>query len=80
MTGRSAATALAKLTWLFGAAFMACSLALTVVAARNASDASVLDRTGTGSATETPALPAGEDLLPPPATPETAPEPAPRAD
>jgi preprotein translocase subunit SecG len=39
MTGRSAATALAKLTWLFGAAFMACSLALTVVAARNASDA-----------------------------------------
>jgi preprotein translocase subunit SecG len=80
MTGRAAATALAKLTWLFGIAFMICSLALTIVAARNSSDASVLDRLGSERATETPALPAGDDLLPPPSATEEAPATPPRAD
>lgn len=69
MTGRSAATALAKLTWLFGILFFACAIALTIVAAKNSAGVSVLDRLGTPApAAEQPALPAAKDLLPPPAT------------
>jgi preprotein translocase subunit SecG len=87
MTGRSAATAMAKLTWVFGVLFFACSMALTIVAARNAASSSVVDR-GTVEAPATgdaaPALPAGDDLLPPPAsgTPPATDAPAtpPRAD
>jgi preprotein translocase subunit SecG len=79
MTGRSAATALAKLTWIFAACFIATSLTLTVFAAQNASGTSVVDQFG-GSlpARETaPALP-GADLLPP--APADAPLAPPRAD
>lgn len=68
MSGRSAASAMAKLTWLFGIAFFACSIALTIVAAKNSAGASVVDRLGAQPApVETPALPTGSDLLPPPA-------------
>ena len=68
MSGRSAATALGKLTWLFAIAFIATSITLTVLAARNSSDSSVIDRLGVDrpAAEETgPALPTGDDLLPP---------------
>lgn len=80
MTGRAAATALAKLTWIFGATFMVCSLALTVVAAHKARDASVIGQTpAAASAPATPDvnLPAGSDLLPPPATGDAGTAPAP---
>ena len=69
MTGRGAATALSKLTWALGVAFVATSLALTIIAARDSARDSVIDRTpaGTeapaGDLTAPPAL--GEDLLPP---------------
>ncbi|MEO3415453.1 preprotein translocase subunit SecG [Roseovarius sp. CAU 1744] len=43
-SGRSAATALGKLTWLLAIAFICTSLALTIIAARNSSGSSVLDR------------------------------------
>jgi len=79
MSGRSAATAMTKLTWIFGTAFFICSIALTIVAARNTSGASVLDRLGPNApASSTPALPGGLDLLPPGAT--DAPLTPPRAD
>lgn len=69
MTGRAAATALGKLTWLLGAAFICTSLTLTILAAEKASGTSVLDRLGVPAASETgdePAqVPAGSDLLPP---------------
>ncbi|MCY4180392.1 MAG: preprotein translocase subunit SecG [Litoreibacter sp.] len=52
MSGRPAVTALGKLTWLFGVAFVCTSITLTVLAAQNATGGSVLD---------------GSDLLPPPA-------------
>ncbi|MGL4310201.1 MAG: preprotein translocase subunit SecG [Paracoccaceae bacterium] len=68
MTGRSAATALAKLTWVFAIAFIATSIALTVIAARNSATGSVVDRlTEQPAATETttPLVPEGESLLPP---------------
>lgn len=68
MTGRSAATALAKLTWVFAIAFIATSIALTVIAARNSATGSVVDRLTEQPAaaeTTTPLVPEGESLLPP---------------
>lgn len=67
-TGRSAATALGKMTWFLGAGFMAMSLIMTVLSATNSSDSSVVDSLGTElPAEEGPALPAlpGGSLLPP---------------
>lgn len=70
MTGRAAATALGKLTWVLAIAFIITSISLTIIAAKKASGTSVIDRLGTSSApTETddtaPASPLGNDLLPP---------------
>ena len=68
MTGRAAATALGKLTWILAIAFICTSLALTIVAAQKSGNSSVLDRLGVDApAVEEsgPALPPGSDLLPP---------------
>ena len=67
MSGRSAATALGKLTWGFAIAFIITSITLTIFAAQNSADTSVIDRLGIeqpAPATPAPALPTG-DLLPP---------------
>ena len=69
MTGRAAATALGKVTWVLAAAFIVTSITLTIVAAQKASGTSVLDRLGVPaseqSAPATSSIPAGNDLLPP---------------
>lgn len=67
MSGRSAATALGKLTWLLAIAFIVTSITLTVIAAQKASGTSVIDRLGVSPppAAETPDLPAADSLLPP---------------
>jgi preprotein translocase subunit SecG len=65
MTGRSAATALGKLTWAFAIAFICTSLILTVIAARDATGTSVLDRIGGEAPAEDPAEAPAEELLPP---------------
>lgn len=68
MSGRSAASALSKVTWILAIAFIITSLSLTVIAARKSSGASVIDRLGTQSTTgaaTTPALPDADALLPP---------------
>ncbi len=70
MTGRAAATALGKLTWILAIAFICTSITLTILAARKASGTSVIDRLGVPAPAEqsesaAPAVPAGEDLLPP---------------
>jgi preprotein translocase subunit SecG len=84
MTGRQAATALGKLTWAFAIAFLATSLTLTIIAAQNSSQGSVLDRVGGATApapaedADGPALPPAGDLLPPPSG--DAPALPPRAD
>jgi preprotein translocase subunit SecG len=68
MSGRAAATALGKITWALAAAFICTSIALTVIAASNSSDSSVLDRLGGTAPTATEEqsdAPAGSDLLPP---------------
>ncbi|MEZ5887944.1 MAG: preprotein translocase subunit SecG [Paracoccaceae bacterium] len=78
MTARGAANALTKLTWIFAAGFIATSITLTVLAARNAAGSSVIETPPAAApageapadAPAAPALPEG-DLLPPPV--ETAP-------
>lgn len=66
MTGRSAATAMTKLTWVFAVAFLITSVTLTIIAARNASGGSVVDLLPppTGETAPAPTVPGG-DLLPP---------------
>jgi preprotein translocase subunit SecG len=80
MSGRSAASALARLTWVFAIGFIVTSISLTVLAARNASGDSVIERLGVAP-TETQNAPAstplGGNLLPP--TTEDAPATPPKA-
>lgn len=70
ISGRAAATALGKLTWILAIAFICTSITLTIIAADKASGTSVTDRLG-GSApvaeesSDTPAIPSADDLLPP---------------
>jgi len=76
MTGRAAATALGKLTWMLAIAFICTSVSLTVLSARKASDASVVDADSivqpADGAEDAPS--AGESLLPPtPVAPSDAP-------
>ncbi len=70
MSGRAAATALGKVTWILAAAFIATSILLTIIAAEKSAGTSVIDRLGSTPAVEeadpgAPDLPAGQDLLPP---------------
>lgn len=83
MTGRQAANALTRLTWIFAAGFICTSIALTIVAAQSSGGGSVLDKLGIeapqapAANTTAPVAPEG-NLLPPPAT--GAPAAPPRAD
>lgn len=87
MTGRQAANALSRATWVLAVAFLVTSLTLTIIAARNASSGSIVDQLDLGGAsTEQPAnqLPgigqytpppsaAGQPILPPGASSDSAP-------
>ncbi len=69
-TGRAPSTPLGKLTWVLAIAFICTSIALTILAAQNASGSSVIDRLGVtppaaGDGELTPALPDADSLLPP---------------
>jgi preprotein translocase subunit SecG len=44
MSGRSAATALGKITWILGIGLFVTSISLTIIAAQNSAGSSVLDR------------------------------------
>jgi len=86
MSGRAAASALAKLTWIFATGFLITSITLTVLAAKNAAGDSVIERLGptAPAAVVAPVKPAkvpalDGNLLPPsssdvPATPPKATE------
>lgn len=68
MTGRAAATALGKVTWILAAAFICTSIALTIVSAQKSAGSSVIDGTlpaAEDTAPATPSVPDGSDLLPP---------------
>jgi preprotein translocase subunit SecG len=74
MTSRGAATALSKLTWALGTAFVITSLALTIIAARESGAGSVVDTVAPPA--EAPAAPAPGlegDLLPPVRAPADGP-------
>jgi len=65
---RPAPTAMGKFTWILAIGFICTSIALTIIAASNSANTSVLDRlSDQPSAAETPALPdlGGGSLLPP---------------
>lgn len=74
VSSRGAATALGKLTWLFALCFIATSITLTIFAAQNSADSSVLDRLGGGSLTPPAAESTEDSLLPPASTPDDATE------
>lgn len=70
VAGRSAATALGKLTWVLGFGLFATSIALTVIAAEKSAGSSVLDRLTDAPAQSAPADAQGDtglggSLLPP---------------
>ena len=71
MSGRAAATALGKLTWLFAIAFICTSIALTILAAMDSAGGSVVDRFTPAPAVQDSTIdgdtdmPAGSELLPP---------------
>ncbi|MBV0892756.1 preprotein translocase subunit SecG [Paracoccus sp. Z118] len=69
MTGRQAANALTRATWLLAGAFLVTSIALTVIAARNSAGASIMDRISPapGGQADAPAgVPSLPDYAPPP--------------
>ncbi|PLS21992.1 preprotein translocase subunit SecG [Neptunicoccus cionae] len=71
MSGRPPATPAAKFTWILGAGFMAASLALTIIAAREDGNNSLLNGDLTAPAvsqSEDSTTPLGGNLLPPSAT------------
>ena len=84
ISGRAAATALGKVTWILAIGFIITSISMTILASRSASTASVIDQIGAeqpAPKAPAPALPAGGDLLPPsndgtPAAPPAATAPA----
>ena len=73
VSGRTAATALGKVTWILAGCFIATSITLTVLAARDSATTSVIDQIGGTAPVEAPVAE--------PATPLTAlpPEDAPAA-
>lgn len=82
VSGRSAATALTRVTWVLAAAFICTSIALTVIAANKSASSSVFDRLGTtppAAEESAPLLPGAGDSLLPPAEGDSAPL-VPRAD
>ncbi len=69
MTGRQAANALSRLTWIFAIGFIVTSMTLTLIAAQNASSGSIVDQLNLGGGGEqAPAtnLPGIGDYVPPP--------------
>ena len=74
MSGRSAASALSKVTWILAVAFIITSMGLTIIAARNATGTSVVDGLGIIDGTEENLIPSigdAESLLPPSNADET---------
>lgn len=69
MSGRAAATALGKVTWILAIAFIITSITLTIIAAQKSAGSSVLDRLGDAPAAAEESAPSGlgegSDLLPP---------------
>ncbi len=74
ISGRAAATALGKVTWILAIGFIITSITLTILAAQSTSTASVIDQLGAQQ--PAPAAPAASDLGAVPATPVPSDAPA----
>ena len=76
VSGRSAATALGKVTWIFAGCFIATSITLTILAAANSGSVSVIDQIGGTVPVEapTPAATAPLTALPPADAPAEPPK------
>lgn len=79
MTGRQAANALTRLTWIFGIGLFVTSVALTVIAAQQSANVSVMDRLGGAPTAPAPAgnLPQLPAYAPPPGAGQPVTPPAP---
>jgi preprotein translocase subunit SecG len=70
MSGRAAATALGKVTWILAICFICTSVTLTILAAQKSAGTSVADgilpeASESSDAPAAPSAPLGSDLLPP---------------
>ncbi len=67
VSGRSAATAMGKITWVLATLFIITSITLTIIAAEKSAGSSVIDRLGgtPPALNQAPALPDTDSLLPP---------------
>lgn len=68
MTGRQAANALTRLTWIFGIALFVTSIALTIIAARQVSNSSIMDQLGVPASRQESTLPSVPAYVPPPSS------------
>lgn len=70
MTGRQAANVLTRMTWIFGIALFCTSIALTVIAARETANSSIMDQIGASEDRQAPDsnLPDLPAYTPPPTT------------
>lgn len=68
MTGRQAANALTRLTWIFGIAIFCTSIALAVIAASNVSSNSLMDQLGVPAGRQESTTPSLPTYAPPPST------------
>lgn len=64
VSSRGATTGVAKATWAVAAAFIVTSLTLTVIAAQNSNERSVLDRIGAPAGGEAPSVDPDDELAP----------------
>lgn len=71
MSGRQAANAMTRLTWIFGIALFITSITLTVIAARESSNSSIMDQIGaSGSSQQQDSETTGFPTYAPPPTTE----------
>ena len=68
MSGRQAANVLTRVTWILGVAIFATSIALTIIAARQVSNSSIMDQLGVPAGQQESTLPQVPAYVPPPST------------
>ena len=73
VSGRPAATALGKVTWILAIAFICTSISLTIIAAQKSAGGSVIDRLSDVTAPEAVEEQSTTDTLLPPAEDDDAP-------
>jgi preprotein translocase subunit SecG len=73
VSGRAAATALGKVTWILAIAFICTSISLTIIAAQKSAGGSVIDRLSDVTAPEAVEEQSTTDTLLPPAEGDDAP-------